>query len=92
VRLVPNIGASTQLSDPLPLEFPPFWGEFQEFGRATPYAASRYLRSRYKFAKAEKRWKGIQHPERLRELFAGIVFVDGVPANETRRDPQQDAA
>ncbi len=41
---------------------------------------------------AEKHWRRIQHPERLRELFAGVIFVDGMPANETRRDPQQDAA
>jgi len=41
---------------------------------------------------AEKRWKGIQHAERLRELFAGVRFVDGIPANETQQDPQQDAA
>ncbi len=31
-------------------------------------------------------------PERIRELFAGVIFVDGIPANETRQDPQQDAA
>jgi len=41
---------------------------------------------------AEKHWRGIQHPERLRELFAGVRFVDGIPANETRQDSQQDAA
>nr|AFG29444.1 transposase [Acidithiobacillus caldus] len=41
---------------------------------------------------AERHWRGIQHPERLRELFAGVTFVDGMPANETRLDPQQDAA
>lgn len=41
---------------------------------------------------AEKHWRGIQHPERLRELFAGVIFVDGIPANESQRDPQQDAA
>lgn len=41
---------------------------------------------------AEKRWKGIQHPQRLRELFAGVLFVDGIPANETLPNPQQGAA
>jgi transposase-like protein len=41
---------------------------------------------------AERHWRGIRHPERLRELFAGVIFVDGMPANETRLDPQQDAA
>ena len=41
---------------------------------------------------AEKRWRSILHPEKLRELFAGVVFVDGMPANETLPDPQQDAA
>ena len=41
---------------------------------------------------AEKRWRGIQHPQRLRELFAGVIFIDGVPANDTQPDPQQSAA
>jgi hypothetical protein len=41
---------------------------------------------------AERHWRGIQHPERLRELFSGVIFVDGLPANETRQDSQQDAA
>jgi transposase-like protein len=41
---------------------------------------------------AKKRRKEIQHPERLRDLFAGVIFVDGIPANETQPDPQQDAA
>lgn len=40
----------------------------------------------------EKHWRGIQHPERLRELFAGVISVDGIPANETPQNPQQDAA
>ncbi|MBU2801775.1 IS256 family transposase, partial [Acidithiobacillus caldus] len=25
---------------------------------------------------AERHWRGIRHPERLRELFAGVIFVD----------------
>lgn len=41
---------------------------------------------------AEKRWRGIQHPERLKALFAGVIFIDGVAANEIQPDPQQDAA
>ncbi|MBU2755028.1 IS256 family transposase [Acidithiobacillus sp. CV18-2] len=41
---------------------------------------------------AEKHWKGIRHPQRLRDLFAGVIFVDGIPANETQPDSQQDAA
>jgi len=41
---------------------------------------------------AKKHWKGIRHPHRLRDLFAGVIFVDGIPANETQPDPQQDAA
>ena len=41
---------------------------------------------------AEKRWRGIQHPQRLRELFAGVIFIDGVPANDIQPDPQQNAA
>ncbi len=40
---------------------------------------------------AEKRWRGIQHPQRLSDLFAGVIFIDWVPAYETLADPQQDA-
>ena len=41
---------------------------------------------------AEKRWIAIFHPEKVRDLFAGMKFIDGLPANETLPDDQQDAA
>ncbi|MBU2853506.1 transposase, partial [Acidithiobacillus ferriphilus] len=41
---------------------------------------------------AEKRWVAIFHPEKVRDLFAGMKFIDGLPANETLPDDQQDAA
>jgi hypothetical protein len=42
---------------------------------------------------AEKHWIAIFHPEKVRDLFAGMKFIDdGLPANETLPDDQQDAA
>ena len=41
---------------------------------------------------AEKRWIAIFHPEKVRDLFAGVKFTDGLPANETLPDDQQSAA
>jgi transposase-like protein len=41
---------------------------------------------------AEKRWIAIFHPEKVRDLFAGVKFTDGLPANETLPGDQQDAA
>ncbi len=52
-----------------------------------------FLGLSFKFLpEAEKHWRGIQHSQRLRELFAGVVFIDGIPANETKPEPQQSAA
>ena len=41
---------------------------------------------------AEKHWIAIFHPEKVRDLFAGVKFTDGLPANETLPGDQQDAA
>jgi len=41
---------------------------------------------------AEKYWIGIFHPEKVRDLFAGMKFIDGLPANETLPDDQRSAA
>lgn len=41
---------------------------------------------------AEKRWIGIYAPEKVRDLFAGVKFIDGLPANQTLPDNQLSAA
>uniref|UniRef100_UPI0004E25CCC IS256 family transposase n=1 Tax=Acidithiobacillus thiooxidans TaxID=930 RepID=UPI0004E25CCC len=41
---------------------------------------------------AEKRWIGIYAPEKVLQLFAGVKFIDGLPANLTLPDDQQTAA
>lgn len=41
---------------------------------------------------AEKRWIAIFHPEKVRDLFAGVKFTDGLPANQILPDDQQTAA
>ena len=41
---------------------------------------------------AEKRWIAIFHPEKVRDLFAGVKFTDGLPANQILPDDQQSAA
>lgn len=41
---------------------------------------------------AEKRWIGIYAPEKVLQLFAGVKFIDGIPANLTLPDDQQTAA
>ncbi len=38
---------------------------------------------------AEKYWIGIFHPEKVRDLFAGMKFIDGLPANETLPDDRK---
>ena len=41
---------------------------------------------------AEKRWIGIYAPEKVRDLIAGMKFIDGLPANETLPGDQQSVA
>ncbi|MBU2755033.1 hypothetical protein HFU84_03870 [Acidithiobacillus sp. CV18-2] len=35
---------------------------------------------------------GAGEPKERKSFFAGVIFVDGIPASETQLDPQQDAA
>gem|GEM_PF-3324036 len=52
---------------------------------------SRFLGLIFKFIQqAEKRWKGIHDLHRLRDLFTRVRFVDGISANETQSDLQQE--
>jgi hypothetical protein len=37
---------------------------------------------------AEKRWIGIHVREKVCDLFAGVKFMGGLPANETLPDDQ----
>ena len=41
---------------------------------------------------AEKRWIGIYAAEKVQDLFVGMKFIDGLPANEILPGDQQDAA
>lgn len=41
---------------------------------------------------AEKRWIGIYAPEKVHDLFAGVKFMDGLPANQILPDDQRSAA